>query len=202
MQQAEVRLQIRQLSVTIKKERPRRKEHDCDMDTFMDKLVQKRNAQGMINANAAADAAKMDMLQRQVTEYDTLLQEMRKVNLKTVENAEQMQKVIQESLQKIETYEKEQDDRLDKEELLADMKKQMEEAFQSSDEFVHKECVKVYRNVQASMMEQFGKQTDALAAKQSDKTRQHKFAAPLSVVTLLLVIADILIHLFNITIPF
>ena len=171
------------------------------MDTFMDKMSQKRNAQGLINANSAADAAKMEMLQRQVTEYDTLLQEMRKVNLKMVENAEQTQKVIQASLQKIETYEKSQDDSLKKEELLEDMKKQMEAAFQHSDDFMHKECVKVYRNVQVSMSEEFGKQTDAIAAKQQESAKQQKNLLPLSIVTVLLVIADILIHLLNITIP-
>lgn len=171
------------------------------MDTFMDKIVQKRNAQGLINANAAADAAKMDMLQRQVTEYDTLLQEMRKVNLKTVENAEQMQKVIQASLQKIEAYEMKQDDSLRKDELLADMKKQMEEAFQASDDFMHKECVKVYRNVQASMTEEFGKQTEVLANSQPDSSPWQKGLFPLSLLTILLIVADILIHLLNITIP-
>lgn len=171
------------------------------MDTFMDKIVQKRNAQGLINANAAADAAKMEMLQRQVTEYDTLLQEMRKVNLKTVENAEQMQKVIQASLQKIEAYEMKQDDSLRKDELLADMKKQMEEAFQNSDDFMHKECVKVYRNVQASMTEEFGKQTEAIANRQQESAQGQKGLFPLSLLTILLVVADILIHLLNITIP-
>ncbi|MCM1037891.1 MAG: hypothetical protein NC314_11765 [Roseburia sp.] len=169
------------------------------MDTFMDKLVQKRNAQGLINANAAADAAKMEMLQQQVTEYDALLQEMRKVNLKTVENAEQMQKVIQASLQKIEAYEMKQEDSLQKEELLADMKKQMEEAFKNSDDFMHKECVKVYRNVQASMTEEFSKQTSALSSGQQDGAQKQKAMLPLSLLTFLLVIADILIHLFNIT---
>lgn len=171
------------------------------MDTFMDKLSQKRNAQGLINANAAADAAKMDMLQRQVTEYDTLLQEMRKVNLKTAENAEQMQKVIQASLQKIETFEKSQDDSLKKEELLEDMKKQMEAAFQHSDDFMHKECVKVYRNVQVSMSEEFNKQTNAITANQQESAQGQKGLLPLSLLTILLVVADILIHLLNITIP-
>ena len=40
------------------------------MDTFMDKLAQKMNAQEMIKANSAAEAAKMEQLQNQVAEYE------------------------------------------------------------------------------------------------------------------------------------
>ena len=35
------------------------------MDTFMDKLAQKLNAQEMIKANSAADAEEMDQLKNQ-----------------------------------------------------------------------------------------------------------------------------------------
>ena len=91
------------------------------MDTFMDKLAQKMNAQEMIKANSAAEAAKMEQLQSQIAEYESLLQEMRKVNLKTVENAEQVKQVVQESLQKIEEIQAAADSQEDKEELLAEM---------------------------------------------------------------------------------
>ena len=46
------------------------------MDTFMDRLSHKRSSQEMIQANSAADAAKMEQLKNQITEYDTLLQEL------------------------------------------------------------------------------------------------------------------------------
>lgn len=167
----------------------------------MDKLVQKRNAQGMIDANAAADAAKMEMLQQQVARYELLLQEMRKVNLKTVENMDQMQKAIQASFQKIEEIQVGNDAHEATEKLLADMKKQMEEAFARSDDFFHKECVKVYRNVQASTTEELNKQTDAIAAKQQENGKRQNMLLPVSIITLLLVAADILIHLFNIVLP-
>ena len=42
------------------------------MDTFMDKFAQRKKAQGMIDANAAADAANMEKLKRQVNEYELL----------------------------------------------------------------------------------------------------------------------------------
>lgn len=164
----------------------------------MDKLMQKRNAQGMIEANSAADAAKMEMLKRQVAEYEMLLQEMRKVNVKTAENTEQMQKALQAGFQKIEEFQTDNSAQADAqaatEEFLTQMQKQMEES-------VHKECVKVYRNVQASMAEEMNKQTSALAAKQQENDKKQKMVMPVAVITMLLVAADILIHLFNIVLP-
>ena len=47
------------------------------MDTFIDKLAQKRNAQEIIRANTAAEAQKMEKLEKQVEAYEGLLQEMR-----------------------------------------------------------------------------------------------------------------------------
>lgn len=164
------------------------------MDTFMDKLMQQRTAQGMIEANSAADAAKMEMLQRQMSGYEMLLQEMRKINLKTVENTEQMQKAIQASIQKIESFQADNNAQAATEEVLTEMKKQLEDSF-------HKECIKVYRNVQASMMDEMDKQAAAIVAKQQENGKKQKMIFPVAVITMLLVAADILIHLFNIVLP-
>ena len=165
------------------------------MDTFMDKMMQQqRTAQGMIEANSAADTAKMEMLQRQMSGYEMLLQEMRKINLKTVENTEQMQKAIQAGIQKIESFQADNNAQAATEEVLTEMKKQLEDSF-------HKECVKVYRNVQASMMDEMDKQAAAIVAKQQENGKKQKLILPVAVITMLLVAADILIHLFNIVIP-
>ena len=165
------------------------------MDTFMDKMMQQqRTAQGMIAANSAADAAKMEMLQRQMSGYEMLLQEMRKINLKTIENMEQMQKAIQASFQKIESFQADNNAQAATEEVLKEMKKQLEDSF-------HKECIKVYRNVQASMIDEMDKQAAAIAAKQQENGEKQKLFLPLTVITIVLVVADILIHLFNIVIP-
>lgn len=172
------------------------------MDTFMDKLAQKMNAQEMIKANSAAEAAKMEQLQSQIAEYESLLQEMRKVNLKTVENAEQVKQVVQESLRKIEEIQAAADSQEDKEELLAEMKKQLEEAFRQSNDFQHKENVKVYRNVQAAMVEELNKQTETIVAKQQESSKKQKAILPLSICIMLLIIIDIVVNLFNITIMF
>ncbi|MDE6750215.1 MAG: hypothetical protein K2K21_14305 [Lachnospiraceae bacterium] len=237
------------------------------MDTFLNKLSQKANAQELINANSAADTAKMEMMQKQMDEYDKLLQEMRKVNLKTIENMEQLQKVMNESLQKIEAIQessdihedmgklleemkkqsnelvsakKQQEDLVaetkkqqeesavetkrqqeefatetkkqmeeliagikeQQENLLPEMKKQMEDVVQRSDDFLHKENVKVYRNVQAAMTEELDKQSEKILSRQSEMAKSQKAMIPLSIVIILLILADIAVNLLNITLPF
>ena len=47
------------------------------MDTFMDKLAQKLNAQEMIKANSAADAAELSRIREQNAEYDALIQKIK-----------------------------------------------------------------------------------------------------------------------------
>lgn len=256
------------------------------MDTFMDKFTQRKKAQGMIDANAAADAAKMDKLQRQVNEYELLMQEMRKVNLKTADNARQMSRVIQAGIEKIEAFQadntahtgqektlseikgqlemllaevkkqnetftaemrkqneafsaemrkqsetlsvemgkyealsaemgtqnemlsgeiKKQQETLSGEmkgqleTFLPELKKQVEEASKQSEDFFHKESVKVYRNVQAAMTEELNKQTEALTALQKESGKKQKAVLPLTIIILLLLLADIAVHLFNVT---
>lgn len=256
------------------------------MDTFMDKFTQRKKAQGMIDANAAADAAKMDKLQRQVNEYELLMQEMRKVNLKTADNARQMSRAIQAGIEKIEAFQadntahtgqektlseikgqlemllaevkrqnetftaemrkqneafsaemrkqsetlsvemgkyealsaemgtqnemlsgeiKKQQETLSGEmkgqleTFLPELKKQVEEASKQSEDFFHKESVKVYRNVQAAMTEELNKQTEALTALQKESGKKQKAVLPLTIIILLLLLADIAVHLFNVT---
>ena len=173
------------------------------MDTFMDRLSHKRSSQEMIQANSAADAAKMEQLQNQVTEYGALLQDMRKVNLKATENMEQMQQTLEAALNKIEAI-KEADDTKDIkaeiEKLFTELKKQIEEISLRSDDFQHKENVKVYRNVQASMTEELEKQTSAISQKIGEGVRKQSALLPVSIIIMLMVIIDIVINLFNIVI--
>ena len=230
----------------------------------MDKFAQRKKAQGMIDANAAADTAKMEKLKNQINEYEHLLQEMRKVNLRTAENVDKMRKAIQTGVEKLEAFQtenaaqaekdkvlleiksqmeealaalKEQQDRLagemkeqqaalfegvkkqqaalagemkEQQDTLAgevkkqpeafseEIKRQLEEAFRQSEDFFHKESVKVYRNVQAAMTEELGKQTEALSAVQKESGKRQKAMLPLTVVILLLLLADIALQLLQV----
>ncbi|MDE6912500.1 MAG: hypothetical protein K2P35_02230 [Lachnospiraceae bacterium] len=157
----------------------------------MDKLAQKFNAQELIKANSQAEAEEMKKLQLQVAEYERILQEIRRLNYKNTELSEQLSTMICENTDKIQamkederkfmatlrditdeqTRNREADmerrelERIEKEKGAASeleaLTTLLEEKFQQADDFVHKENVKVYRNVQAAMTEELRKYTES-----------------------------------------
>lgn len=181
------------------------------MDTFMDKLAQKLNAQEMIKANTAADAEELKQLRGRIKEYDSCLEQMQKTNsdLQTVNEelgrvvddkiAPEIQKITEEASAKLERLAEESTLKLENakvdttqiqrvvndagikiqeiaDESLAkireiqaenaktdneELTKTLTEKIDGANEFVHRECVKVYRNVQAVIMEENNKQTEA-----------------------------------------
>ena len=162
------------------------------MDTFMDKLAQKLNAQEMIKANSAADAEEMDQLKNQLREYDECLAQMQQANkeLRAVNHAMEtlmsetiapevtklseesvaaIRKMQQENTEKLQELQQEYTTKLEEirqnTEELEELRKHLDEKLDGSDENVHKECVKVYRNVQAAVVEENEKQTEAIAGK-------------------------------------
>ena len=190
------------------------------MDTFIDKLAQKRNAQEMILANMSAEAVKMEQMQNQMKAYDELMQEVRRVNLTTAENLSEVQDTLDEYMDRLdemqENYGKDDETKEALEQLkellesngkneetiqaLTQLRELQEEKFRQSSDFLHKENVKVYRNVQAAVTEELDKQTEELKKSQREN-RASKALLPISILILLAVLADIAIHLFSITIP-
>ncbi len=160
------------------------------MDTFIDKLAQKRNAQEMIRANSAAEAARLEQMQNQMKAYDEIMQEVRKVNLKTAENVAEVKKVLEECIARLESIETSSVQTADTEQTLTQIKALIEERFKQSEDFAHKENVKVYRNVQAAFTEELGKQTK--------EVKGSKALLPVCVLILIGVIADIVINLLPI----
>lgn len=160
------------------------------MDTFMDKLAQRLNAQEIIRANSAADAEEMGKLKNQVKEYnDCLLQmqeankELRVLNQKLLRMLDEtieprIQTLVEEGIQKLEAtkVDYEEIDRLMEESMtklsemqndraaMDELEKSIGEKLESINENIHKECVKVYRNVQAVVVEENSKQTEGIAA--------------------------------------
>ena len=167
------------------------------MDTFIDKLAQKRNAQEMILANMTAEAVKMEQMQNQLQAYDELMQEVRRVNLKTAENLSEVQRTLNEYMDKLEAMQGNCDKNDETKQTLGELKELLEEKFSQSNDFLHKENVKVYRNVQAAVTEELVKQTEEL--KQSQKeNRGSKAVMPVSVLILIAVLADIAIHIYEV----
>lgn len=157
------------------------------MDNFIDKLAQKFSAQEIIKANAQAEAEEMKKLQLQVEEYERILQEIRRLNYKNTELSERLETMVGENTDKIQAMkedeqklisalrditdeqtrnreadlERREAERAEKEQGaeddLAALKELLEEKFRHSDDFVHKENVKVYRNVQAVVVDELKK---------------------------------------------
>ncbi len=212
------------------------------MDNFMDKLAQKLTSSEIIKANSAADAAELERLQKQLDQYDACLQEMRKLSLRNVENTDKIGELLDESVQKIQSFQAGDKDfaRLEEqmqmqlqeqgtmltaleeriktnfrrsEEELASLKEEMrtamegmkpsaeeivpsmEEMLEKSNDFVHKENVKVYRNVQAVVVEETKKQTEALEPVLKKSTGKVKAVFVFAVLAFIAAAADLVLNL-------
>ena len=195
------------------------------MDNFMDKLAQKFNAQEVIKANSQAEAAEMKKLQLQVAEYEKILQEMRKLNYKNSELSEKIDGLVGENANKIQGLQEEEtkllsvlrnltdeQTRMREEELARkeaeraeetkkteEQKQQLaelEERFKQSNEFVHKENVKVYRNVQAVVVDELKNQTEALMKENQKLSKKLNATLILCVVAVLFSAASIAVWLY------
>ncbi len=157
------------------------------MDNFIDRLAQKFNAQELIKANSHAEAKELEKLQLQVAEYERILQEIRKLNYKNTQLSERLEVMAGENTDKLAIMKEEEQKLLlllrditdeqtrnreaelerkeaerigkekDKEAQMASLREFLEERFKDSDDFVHKENVKVYRNVQAVVVDELKK---------------------------------------------
>lgn len=175
------------------------------MDTFIDKIAQSRNAQEMIRANMAAETVTMEQMQSRMQDYDELMQEIRRVNLQTVANVSEVRDALKECISQLEAMQTQaaqenQENAQEQGQELARIRELLEEKFRQSDEFLHKENVKVYRNVQAAVAEELTKQTEELK-KSQEQNRGSRAVLPISILILIGVIADILIQLFAFKLP-
>jgi hypothetical protein len=209
------------------------------MDNFMDKISQKLNSQDLIRANSAADAAELENLESQVAvfkeqmeKYDDCMQEMRQLNLKNMESAQDVQNLtsqaaqdvqnltsqageklektldemgsasiagihqtVEQSLAKIAEIQDNSDkDSLDKmNQAVSGLTEKQDEAFKSLEDFLHTDNVKVYRNVQAAMIEELEKQTNELKETQEKFTKSSRVLLPFVIITMVLSLANVCI---------
>ena len=181
---------------------------DINMDNFMDEIVQKFTPQDMIRANAAAEAAEIDSLEKQLTlfkdqmaKYDDCLQEMRQLNLKNIESAQDVQQMADKAGEKlgqaaeevqaasVSSINKTLDESLAK---IAEIKEtannteEINAIIKNLEEFLHTDNVKVYRNVQASMVEELDKRTEDIKASYKKTSRKIGAIFTFSLITMIL----------------
>ena len=72
---------------------------------MMDRLTKRVNAGELIQANGEAEARENERLRKQTAEYEKMMQEIRRLNLKTVEVSEQVSQMLSCGIEQLEEYE-------------------------------------------------------------------------------------------------
>ena len=169
------------------------------MDTFMDKLAQKLTAQEMIKANAAADAAELSRMREQTAEYEKLFAEMQGSSEKNAENAQKVQELVEAGIARIEKMQCESQASEELKQLLTELKEQqanLEKAqFEQLTDHVHKENVKVYRNVQAVVVDETAKQNEINGKTLSSVSKKLSAVLGISIVALLVSTAGLVFQI-------
>lgn len=131
------------------------------MDSFVDKLAQRFNAGEIIRANGEAEALETNRLKAQADEYDKILQEVRRLNLKTVELSEQVGQMIQCGIEQIESYQ----DRTKEAESTAERETQMvKEVVEQGIEKQKEDFLKIASNQQDMLIESIDRQQQIINA--------------------------------------
>lgn len=75
-------------------------------------------------------------------------------------------------------------------ETVSGLKNMQDEAFKSLEDFLHTDNVKVYRNVQAAMIEELEKQTNELKETQEKAAKSSKVLLPFVIISMILTLAN------------
>ncbi len=135
----------------------------------------------MIRANGAAEAAQTDRLKAEAEDYREAIEELRtlcernqelvgKLQFLNRNAAEDYRKLLEDNRQKIEekldALQNFDVSRLEGNILgaVSEARRESQERMNQSDELSHKDSVRVYRNVQASMIAELARQTEELSA--------------------------------------
>lgn len=166
------------------------------MDTLMDKLASKLNAQEMIRANGEAEAQQMNFLKTQVSEYQGCLDRLSQVcdELGTLENKignlslpdnSANEEAIGEIKNKLEAAEKK----------LNDLSESLEKV--GNDESLHKEGVRIYKNIQASMVNELEPIEEAVKDYGKKSLGETKAVKTVAIVALCVSGVSLLLQIYN-----
>ena len=136
------------------------------MDNIMDKFSGKISAQEMIKANAAAEAAHREQIESQNRQYEEEMNVLRQ-NAKTMEGR---LNDIESALKELKT--EKADAQMSTQELdkaIKEFRENVSDRLNKSDEATHDVGVRIYRNVQASVIDEQKKQLDEI---RSDLNKQ------------------------------
>lgn len=162
------------------------------MDNFMDMLTQRFNSKEAIRANSEADAKQLSQAQGKVAEYEEAVAEMRKLVFKCAEANEATLQAIQAGIEKIEAYD--------------GANNTVSDTIKEQENYIHKENIRVYRNVQAAVVDELKLQTENLTEQNKELTGKIKGVKTLAIistvfggVSMLALILDLVIRFLGIT---
>ena len=239
------------------------------MDTFMDKLASRLNAQEMIRANAAAEAKENERLHKEVEVYRQCLEKMREISQQNATMGDDVSELVRTSMDKIAQIQAESGKSEDvvmamqdnsnavmaavkansdtvmasvknnsdtvissvrhtmqastdsvmnaisgssdkimemlgagndefKAALISELVAEMKKELKVQEENVHKECLKVYRNVQAVVTDENDKQTKLIIDNQSKMKKKATAALVCGILAMSFAAAGLLVSLLDV----
>lgn len=207
------------------------------MDNFLEHVTNRYTSTDLIKANQQADAAMLDsakdqlaLFENQMEKVDTALSDMRQVNLKNIETAQEIQnltkdstskitsavnnvenesvsrikqtsdlsiaginKTIDESLAKIAEIKESADSIEAIKECVDVISQKIDGLRKDMEESSHADHVRIYRNVQAAMVEEFNKRTEEII----EAGKKRGPITPLLVITLIISLASLVLNILN-----
>lgn len=160
------------------------------MDSFMEKIVGRFGSSSeVIKANSEADAKSLEEAKKKIDSLENAVSDMRRLSLKCVETNEATSQLVKASIEKIEEMQassgKESNADIDAiVNELKSLKASIDDSFKASEEESHKENVRVYRNVQASVIEELKQQSEAIAIQHAHIERKVRGIKPVAIVAL------------------
>ena len=159
------------------------------MDSFFEKITGRFGSNDVIKANAEAEAKELEKAREKVTDLEKAVSDMRRLSLKAVETNEATTQLVAAAIEKIEevraTGGSMSSDDLSKitAELEA-LKNTVETSFKASGEEAHLENLRVYRNVQASVIEELKQQSEAIAIQHLHIEKKIRGIKPCAIIAL------------------
>lgn len=159
------------------------------MDSFFEKITGRFGSNDVIKANSEAEAKELEKAREKVTDLEKAVSDMRRLSLKAVESNEATTQLVAAAIEKIEevraTGGSMSSDDLSKitAELEA-LKNTVETSFKASGEEAHLENVRVYRNVQASVIEELKQQSEAIAIQHLHIEKKIRGIKPCAIIAL------------------
>lgn len=158
----------------------------------LDELVQSLDNSNRLLDNNVASINQMEAPSQNFDEKINLLvesgmekfREMEASKMSTAELEEKIDQLFAESMEQIRT-------------IMDEQQGQLEEKFQGIEDYVHRENVKVYRNVQSVVVDENAKETKEITDEVKRNTEKLKEVSKVSTITLLMVVIGIIIQVVN-----